>query len=141
MHLARSAGATAPAPPKAFPADRSGERTSRRGERRAPTESALHSVPPAGARDAADLSPGAATPTTTLPRAPLPPPSRRLLASTLANRLRDTVSEAANGLDAVRGSSQLFPQAPDVGIHRPRVDDALITPHVVEQGIAALDAS
>ena len=37
--------------------------------------------------------------------------------------------------------AELLPQTPNMGVHRPRIDGILITPDILEQGLAGLGAS
>src|SRR5687767_16012592 len=54
--------------------------------------------------------------------------------------LNHPVAEAANGFDAIGAVAKLLTKPPDVGVHRTRIDDTLVTPHVIQQRIAALNA-
>ncbi len=53
----------------------------------------------------------------------------------------EAISKSANRLNGTTSFAKLFAQTPHVGIDRSRVDDAFVTPNVIQQSVPRLDAA
>src|SRR5688572_12600905 len=55
--------------------------------------------------------------------------------------LDNSITKSPNGFDAVRRFPQFLTEPSNVGIDGARVDDAFVTPDLIEERVAALDAA